>query len=57
MATTTKKPFVFGTRPSHIHRLGDEEIECNSAYCDFMDAHPLDQENQRPPWANVKRED
>lgn len=55
MVTIAKKPFVFGSRPSHVHELGDgTKIECNSAYCDYMDAHPLHQENQRPPWKNVE---
>lgn len=51
MATTTKKsPYVIGSRPIHVHKLGDRELECNSPYCDYMDAHPTHQENQRSPW-------
>jgi hypothetical protein len=49
-----KEPYVFGTRPSHEHEVDGKKIVCNSPYCDHMDALPKDQENQRPPWANVK---
>ena len=52
---TTKSSFVFGTRPSHVHQVGDVKIECNSPYCELLDAHPLDQERQQPPWATVPR--
>lgn len=51
---TTKLPFVFGARPTHVHRVDGEEIQCNSPYCDYMDAHPLHQENQRSPWKDVQ---
>lgn len=53
--TSKKNPFVFGERPSHTHVVEDVTIVCNSPYCDHMDAHPLDQENQRAPWSKVSR--
>jgi len=43
--------FIFGTRPIHVHNVDGEKIECNSPYCEWLDAHPLHQENQRPPWS------
>lgn len=52
---TTPSNFVFGDRPIHIHKLSDGELLCNSPYCEYLNAHPLDQEQQRPPWAHVTR--
>ena len=50
----TKKPFVFGDRPSHVHKVDGKEIECNSPYCEYLDADPRHQEQQRPPWSEVE---
>ena len=56
MTTTSKQSFIFGQRPAHTHELADgSKIPCNSPYCEFLDADPRDQENQRPPWSQVPR--